>query len=114
MSSINIVSILIFILAMGITTIIYSFENTEIANSLYEGLSFLNIFLSSFLTILLSFLIYISYTAFRFNFKPDFVQKLTQIFDNFVKEYKIFMNFEDNIKELTNPLKMPSKPKNKM
>ena len=89
------------------------FIDKEITISMYHGLTFLNIILTSFLAFSGCFLYYFVYKSFKYNFDPDYLQNLVRKFQKFIEEYMIFLNFEDNIKNITYLLKN-AKPKNKM
>ena len=104
--------VLINTIAVGATIGVY-FIDSEIIISMYHGLSFLNIILTSLLGLSVCFLYSFAYKSFKYNFDPNFLQSLIKKFQNFIDEYMIFLNFEDNIKNITYMIKS-AKPKNKM
>ena len=71
---------------------------------MYQGLSFLNVILASLLASSFCYLYYFVYKSFKFNFDPDFFQNLEKKFKNFINENMIFLNFEDNIKSISNTI----------
>jgi hypothetical protein len=104
--------VFINLLAVGGIIGVYFIDN-EICVSMYHGLSFLNVVLTSFLGFSFCYIYFFTYRSFKYNFYPNYLQNLGKKFKKFIDEYMLFLNFEDNIKNITYLIKN-AKPKNKM
>lgn len=104
--------VLINLLAIGAIIAVY-FIDEDVCISMYHGLSFLNVVLVSFLGFSFCYIYSFSYESFKYNFYPNYLQNLGKIFKKFIQDYMLFLNFEDNIKNLSHLVKN-AKPKNKM
>ena len=104
--------VLIYIISVSCIIGVYLIDK-EITNSMYYGLSFLNVILCSFLAISVCYMYYFAYKSFMFKYDPDYFQSLVKKFKKFIDKYMIFLNFEENIKSITYMIKN-AKPKNKM